>query len=398
MKEHSMGSNATLIALAALSMGCIGKDTEPERLDRSECTKSGIICTIAGTGNSAYNLQNDQALDTALNRPSAVNFAPDGQLLINDSLNLLIRKLQDNDILITVAGNRKATYAQVGPATQSPLKTITDIAQGPGSMFYLAESEGPRVLGLDMSSDEAQISILAGTSGLFGFEPDDPDIAPMDTLLDRINGLAVGPDGVIYMSMGLTDSTFGVIRAFDPADVDEDGVAQGMVWTVVGADADGYSNGALSNPQKMSFHDGALYVADAGVHGIAKVDVDTGDLEWVAGAVTGDKDTIAEGTSGYGGDDGPMDGIVLNTPYSVIFDGGKMIIADSGNDAIRAQLDSGSFDTISGRGPSGYAGDGEAAENASLNFPQDVAVGPDGDFYIADTNNAVIRWIASPSW
>jgi hypothetical protein len=75
-----------------------------------------------------------------------------------------------------------------------------------------------------------------------------------------------------------------------------------------------------------------------------------------------------------------------------------MIIADSGNDAIRAQLDSGSFDTISGRGPSGYAGDGEAAENASLNFPQDVAVGPDGDLYIADTNNAVIRWIASPSW
>lgn len=393
-----MGSNATLIALAALSIGCIGKDTEPERLDRSKCTKSGIICTIAGTGNSAYNLQNDQALDTALNRPSAVNFAPDGQLLINDSLNLLIRKLQDNDILITVAGNRKATYAQVGPATESPLKNITDIAQGPGSMFYLAESEGPRVLGLDMSRDEAQISILAGTSGLFGFEPDDPDIAPMDTLLDRINGLAVGPDGVIYMSMGLTDSTFGVIRAFDPADVDEDGVTQGMVWTVVGADADGYSNGALSNPQKMSFHDGALYVADAGAHGIAKVDVDTGDIEWVAGAVTGDKDTIAEGTSGYAGDDGPMDGVVLNTPYSVIFDEGKMIIADSGNDAIRAQLDSGSFDTISGRGPSGYAGDGEAAENASLNFPQDVAVGPDGDFYIADTNNAVIRWIASPSW
>ncbi len=382
----------TLLALTALSVACIGKDAEPDRLDLSECSVDGIICTIAGTGTSGYNVQDDQALDTSLNRPTAVSFSPDGSLLVNDSLNLLIRKLEDDGILRSIAGNRNATYAQEGPATASPLKYISDMARGSGSMIYLAESEGPRVLGLDMSSSEAQIVIYAGEPGFYGYDPDDPDVPASETMLDRINGIAVGPDGIVYMSMGISESTFGVIRAFDPSDDDAG------VWTIVGSDEDGYPNGALSSPQKMTFHDGALYVADAGVHGIARIDVDSGDIEWVVGAVETDEEGQASGNPGYGGDDGPLDGVVLNTPYSVIFDGNRMMIADSGNHAIRAQLADGTVDTIVGRGLTGYDGDGADAENASLRFPQDIEVGASGDLFIADTNNAVIRWVASPNW
>ena len=80
------------------------------------------------------------------------------------------------------------------------------------------------------------------------------------------------------------------------------------------------------------------------------------------------------------------------------FDGNRMRIADAGNHAVRSVLSDGTFDTVVGRGPTGYAGDGESAENASLRFPQDIAVGQDGDLLIADTNNAVIRWVANPTW
>jgi hypothetical protein len=393
-----MRRSHTLLGLAALTAGCIGKDSEPDRLDIAECSEAGIICTIAGTGNSAYNLQDAQALDTALNRPSALDFAPSGQLLVNDSLNLLIRQLESDGTLSTVAGNRKATYAQQGPAVESPLKYITDIVRGPGSMLYLAESEGPRVLGLDMSTGEALISIHAGYSGLFGYEPDDPEVAAINTTLDRINGLAVGPDGVVYMAIGISESTFGVIRAFDPAEAFDADAQTGSIWTVVGADEDGYPNGALSSPQKMTFHDGHLYVADAGLHGIGRIDVETGDIEWVAGAVSVEEDGLASGNQGYSGDGGSLDEVVLNTPYAVIFDGSRMMIADSGNHSVRGEVSDGSFDTLVGRGPTGYAGDGEEAENASLTFPQDIAMGADGDLLIADTNNAVIRWVASPAW
>jgi hypothetical protein len=382
----------TLLGVVALTVGCIGKDSDPDRLDLAECSEPGIICTIAGTGVSGYNVQDDQALDTQLNRPTALGFSPDGKLLINDSLNLLIRQLESSGILLSIAGSRNATYAQEGPALDSPLKYISDMARGSGSMIYLSESEGPRVLGLDMSSADAQIVVYAGQSGFFGFDPDDPDIPASETMLDRINGLAVGSDGIVYMSIGISDSTFGVIRAFDPDD-DEAGV-----WTVLGVDEDGYPNGALSSPQKMTFQDGHLYVADAGVHGIAKVDVDSGDVEWVAGAVEVDEDGMASGNPGYSGDEGPLFAVVLNTPYSVIFDSGKMLIADSGNAAIRAQLSDGTVDTIVGRGPMGYSGDGEEAENASLQFPQDIELGVDGDLLIADTNNGVIRWVAKPTW
>lgn len=393
-----MRRSHTLLGLAMISAGCIGKDSEPDRLDIAECSAEGIICTIAGTGNSAYNLQDAQALDTALNRPSALDFSPSGRLLVNDSLNLLIRQLESDGTLSTVAGSRKATYAQQGSANESPLKYITDIVRGPGSMLYLAESEGPRVLGLDMSTSDAQISILAGYSGLFGYETDDPEVASIDTTLDRINGLAVGPDGVVYMAIGISESTFGVIRAFDPAAAFDASAQTGSVWTVVGADEDGYPNGALSSPQKMAFYDGDLYVADAGLHGVGRIDVQTGEIEWVVGAVTVEDDGLASGNPGYAGDGGSLDEVVLNTPYAVIFDGPRMMIADSGNHSIRGEVSDGSFDTVVGRGPTGYDGDGEDAENASLTFPQDIAIGADGDLLIADTNNAVIRWVASPTW
>ena len=386
------------IGLVALTVGCIGKDTEPDNLDLSDCSEAGTICTIAGTGNAAYNLQDAQAKETALNRPSALAFAPDGKLLINDQMNLLIRQLESDGTLSTVAGNRSATYAQNGPAAESPLKYITDVVRGPGTSLYLAESEGPRVLELDMSGSEAQIQVLAGEPGVYGYDPDDPEISYEATMLDRINGLAVGPDGVIYMSMGISESNIGVIRAFDPSESHDAGAGTGSVWTVMGVDADGYPNGALGSPQKMAFYDGDLYVADSSLHGVARIDVDTQEIEWVVGAVSVDEDGAATGNPGYAGDGATMDEVVLNTPYAVIFDEGRMMIADSGNHAIRAQLSDGTFDTIVGRGPTGYAGDGESAENASLTFPQDIAIGADGDLMIADTNNAVVRWVSEPTW
>jgi sugar lactone lactonase YvrE len=49
------------------------------------------------------------------------------------------------------------------------------------------------------------------------------------------------------------------------------------------------------------------------------------------------------------------------------------------------------IETVVGSGIAGYSGDGGSARSAQLNYPRDLEIGPDGDLYIADTDNSVIR-------
>jgi len=49
--------------------------------------------------------------------------------------------------------------------------------------------------------------------------------------------------------------------------------------------------------------------------------------------------------------------------------------------------------TVVGTGTAGYTGDGGPAADATLNHPRDLEIGPEGDLYIADTDNGRIRAI-----
>jgi serine/threonine-protein kinase len=70
----------------------------------------------------------------------------------------------------------------------------------------------------------------------------------------------------------------------------------------------------------------------------------------------------------------------------------EIYVADTGNHRVREiSLASGTIETFVGTGEPGYSGDGGAASEARLNYPTDVAVGPDHSLYIADSYNHVIR-------
>src|SRR5204863_88691 len=51
--------------------------------------------------------------------------------------------------------------------------------------------------------------------------------------------------------------------------------------------------------------------------------------------------------------------------------------------------------TIAGAGTAGFSGDGGPANYARLNGPEDVAVDPTGNIFIADTMNGRVRKIDS---
>ena len=104
--------------------------------------------------------------------------------------------------------------------------------------------------------------------------------------------------------------------------------------------------------------------------------------------------TVAgNGTVGVSGDGGPGASAQLSTPQSVAVDAaGNVYIADTNNYRIRkVAAATGVISTFAGTGVAGFLGDGGAATAARLYVPTAVAIGPDGNLYIADRYNQRIR-------
>src|SRR5690349_22690781 len=127
--------------------------------------------------------------------------------------------------------------------------------------------------------------------------------------------------------------------------------------------------------------DGTIYVADAGEgNRIRKISPD--------GSVT----TLAGGSEGFA--DGAGTSASFNTPSALALGpDGNLYVADTGNNRIRKITPAGQVSTVAGDGTAGYI-DGPAAK-AQFNGPIGLSVSGDGDIYVADTYNDVIRMITT---
>jgi sugar lactone lactonase YvrE len=163
----------------------------------------------------------------------------------------------------------------------------------------------------------------------------------------------------------------------------------GIITTVAGDGTNGYSGdgGAASNawlycPSGVAVDAyGNLYIADYYNSRIRKVDTN-GIITTVAG----------DGTNGYSGDGGVATNARVYYPSGVAVDAyGNLYIADSDNSRIRKVDTNGIITTVAGTNGSGYSGDGGAATNARLAYPEGPAMDTSGNLYIADTDNSRIR-------
>ena len=125
--------------------------------------------------------------------------------------------------------------------------------------------------------------------------------------------------------------------------------------------------------------DGSIYVADAGrAQRVRRI------------APDGTVATVAGGEPGYR--DGPASTAQFDAPSGLAVDaGGGVLVADSGNNAIRRIAPDGSVTTVAGDGIPGYR-DGPARE-ARFRGPTGIAVGARGRIIVADTYNDRIRAI-----
>ncbi|MCM3885813.1 serine/threonine protein kinase, partial [Frankia sp. R82] len=198
--------------------------------------------------------------------------------------------------------------------------------------------------------------------------------------LRQPNGLAVGPDGSVYLAE--TDS--GRVRRI---------AADGTITTVAGAGpdyADGFAadsgnalRARLDDPTAVAVDaKGAVYVTEG--YRIRRI-VD-GSITTVAGRAN---------ESGSAGDGGPAINATLYQPSGLaLAKDGTLYVADRGSDTVRSIDRNGRISLVAGRpGTYGRTGDGGAATKALLYNPQGLALGADGSLYVADTGNYVIRRI-----
>lgn len=130
--------------------------------------------------------------------------------------------------------------------------------------------------------------------------------------------------------------------------------------------------------------DGAFYYCEYTGQRIRRIGKD--------GAIT----TIAgTGQVGFTGDGGPALEATFNKPHELRFDTvGDLYIVDMVNHAVRKiDMKTGMITTIAGTGEPGYGGDGGPAVKAQFKQPHSIQFGPEGDLYICDIGNHVIRKI-----
>ena len=102
---------------------------------------------------------------------------------------------------------------------------------------------------------------------------------------------------------------------------------------------------------------------------------------------------VGTGKAGYAGDGGPALRAACSEPFMCDFDSaGNLLYTESRNNVVRrVDKTTGVVTTVAGTGELGYGGDGGPATQATMREPYSLQVDGNGDIYIVDRLNAVVR-------
>jgi len=277
-----------------------------------------LLENYAGAGKRTYYVGDDgpKAMAT-LDLPSSVTFDPEGNLVIMDQANQVIRRVNPDDTISRIAGKCVVDEVPCAPGeqpVQCPAPVIAGLPSAPSNKFAcggLGECEKPCT------------PSYGGDGG-----------SCMEARMAQPFGQAADPSGrITYDANGnliFADTGNNRIRRVTPG---------GIIENIAGTGEEGYGGddgpataAKLNHPVDVEIGpDGAIYFTDVYNSCIRKIDA-SGTISRVVGMCHPDSKDW-----GFGGDGGdPLDAL-MNRPYGIEFslDGKKMYIADSYNHRIR---------------------------------------------------------------
>jgi len=325
---------------------------------------TGLISTVAGTGERGYSGDGGLATSAKLHFPEGIALDRNGNLFISDTVNRLIRRVDARTGVITsfagtgeVGGNPEGT-----PAAQAKFLRLARIAIDYAGNLYVADSPSHRILVIDARTH--LLRTFAGT-GKLGFSGDGG--AAVDAEISYAEGMVLAPNQDLYFA----DVGNHRVRKID--------AKTGVISTVAGSGEKGFSGDGgpaikarLWSPGRVWVdHQGNILIADILNARIRRVDARTQIIDTIAG--TGDW-----------GDGGAARDALLSVPGDIAYANGKVYIADYGTRRIRCvDLVTGIISTVAGGGT--QTGEGILATDADFLLPEGIAVdGRRQALYIAD--------------
>jgi len=316
------------------------------------------------------------ALAVPLVLPSAIVFDPAGNLYFAETGNHVIRKVDTNGNLTTIAGNGTQGFSgDSGPATSATLDSPQGLALDAANNLYIADTHNHRIRRLDLTT--GSITTIAGsTPGFSG------DGAPaLSAQLNLPTALTIDASGNLY----LADTGNHRIRKITSS--------TGLISTIAGTGTQGYSgdgapalSAAIDSPTGIAIDlPGNLYLADTHNHRIRRIDASTSLITTIAGT----------GLLGYSGDTALASAATLALPRGLTADAvGNLYLADTANHRIRRiDATTGLITTVVGDGTQAFAGDNGPPTAASLNSPTATSLSPVGSLTLSDTGNQRIRQV-----
>ncbi len=354
-------------------------DTDNHRIRKVD--SSGFISTIVGNGRKTDDAgvglgDSGPATRATLNRPKGIVVNSNGVLFIADSGNYRIRRIGTDGKITTIAGTgEKGTAEDSGAATSVNIGVITGLAINRVDDLFMVDQLNHCVR--QLANDSQIITTFAGVCGLNNGGYSGENVLATTAELYSPSGVAFKINGEVVIA----DTENHRIRRVS---------TDGFIKTVAGNGIGGFSgesgvaiDAKLSNPTSIAVTNiGEIVVSDSEHQKIRKV-----DKHGIITAVAGN------GMLGYGGDGGSAINSLINNAGGVaVTDTGDVLFADTGNNRIRKVDSNGTIVTIAGNGTADFTGDWVLATETALNQPQSVAY-LNGEVYIADTNNNRVRKI-----
>ncbi|NYF79573.1 choice-of-anchor D domain-containing protein [Granulicella arctica] len=335
---------------------------------RKVSAATGIISTVAGDGTAGYSGDGGAAVDAEINDPGGVAVDSAGNLYIPDASNSVVREVSPLTFPSTAVASSSTTQNLLLQTTAAEtIRSFTvPVSQGNKQEYTVGTVAGCVVDGVT-SNPAGTICTIPIT-----FSPGYPGLRSVPLK-------AVTSAGKV--NIGLNGAGISPLAVITP------GTMSTLAGEVNAPNCNAYSGpallGPLCNPSAGAVDfAGNVYVAAFYSNTVSKIDT-SGNITVIAG-------TGAGGLSGVGG---PATSATFDRPADVVVDpaGNVYFIGETAQQVFRIDAVTQILTSVAGNGNAGYSGDNGPATQASLNYPEGLALDTQGNLYIEDHDNNLIR-------